>query len=78
MIEVADVDLGDVVVAAKKLGHSVQPLHLEVLVLDALVRATKVDTSSHLVGALLGHREEGRPMTICRVRREDRTEPMSR
>ena len=61
MIEVADVDLGDVVVATKKLGHCVQPLHLEVLVLDALVRATEVDTSSHLVGPFLGNREEGRP-----------------
>ena len=61
MIEVADVDFRDVVVATKELGHCVQPLHLEVLVLDALVRATEVDTSSHLVGAFLGHWEEGRP-----------------
>ena len=38
------------------------------LVLDALVRATKVDTSSHLVGAFLGHREEGRPEPVLCVR----------
>ena len=40
------------------------------LVLDALVRRTKVDTSSHLVGALLGHREEGRPEPVLCVRRK--------
>ena len=68
MIEVADVDLGDVVVATKELSYCVQPFHFEVLVLDALVRATKVDTSSHLVGALLGHREEGRPEPVLCVR----------
>ena len=71
MVEVADVDLGHVIVAAEHLSYCVQALHLEVLVTDALVGLPQVDTSPHLVGALLGHREEGRPMTICRVRRKD-------
>ena len=68
MVEVADVDLGHVVVAAEHLSYRVQAPHLEVLVLDALVGLPQVNTSSHLVGALLGHQEEGRPMTICCVR----------
>ena len=37
MIEVADVDLRHVVVAAEHLSDFVEPFHLEVLVLDALV-----------------------------------------
>ena len=40
------------------------------LVFDALVRATEVDTSSHLVGALLGHREECGPKAVRGVRRK--------
>ena len=70
MVKVANVDLGHVVVAAEHLSPRAQALHLEVLVLDALVQETKVDTSSHLVGALLGHREEGRPKPVLCVRRQ--------
>ena len=61
MAKVADVDLGHLVVAAEHLSHRVQAFHLEVLVLDALVRATEVDTSPRLVGPFLGNREGGRP-----------------
>ena len=36
-------------------------LHLEVLVLEERVDRGQVDAPSHLVGALLWHREEGGP-----------------
>ena len=58
MVKVADVDLGHVVVATEHLSHRVQALRLQMLVLDALVGLPQVDTSSHLVGAILGNREE--------------------
>ena len=74
MIEVADVDLGHVMVAAEYLSHCEKTLHLEVAVLDALVRLPKFDMSS-LVGTLTGDRKEGRPMTICRVWRKHTDRP---
>ena len=58
LIEVADVDLGHVDIEAETVSHRVQALHLEVLVLDALVGLPQVDTSSYLVGDLVGNREE--------------------
>ena len=71
VIEVADVDLRHVVVAAEHLSDCVEPSHLEVLVLDALVRPPQVDTTSHLACAFLGHREEGRPKAVRGVRRQN-------
>ena len=38
-----------------------QTLHLEVLVLEVGIDRRWVDAPSHIVGALLGHREEGGP-----------------
>ena len=42
-------------------SHRVQALHLEVLVLDALLGPPEVDTSLHLVDDLLVNRQEGLP-----------------
>ena len=63
-VEVAEIHLGDIVVAAKELLDRVQALHLEVLVLDVLVGSTEIDASLHLVCALLQNREEGRPKAV--------------
>ena len=58
-LEVRQVHLGDVVVAANELLDRVQALHLEVLVLDVPVGSAEIDASPHPVGALLQNLEEG-------------------
>ena len=47
-----------------------QPLHLEVLVLNVTVGLAEIHTASHLVGALLRYGEEGWPETIGGLRWE--------
>ena len=60
-VEVRHVDLPHVIPPSELGLHCVQTLHLEVLVLEERVDRGQVDAPSHLVGALLWHREEGGP-----------------
>ena len=53
MINVADVDLGHVVVAAEHLSYRVQALHFEVLVPEIWVDRGEIDATSHLVCSFL-------------------------
>ena len=57
--EVGYVDLGHHIAAVDEGLGCVQPLHLEVHVLDVLVGHTKIGAPTHLVSALLRDREEG-------------------
>ena len=63
-VEVGQVHLCDVVVAADELLDRVQALYLEVLVLDVLVGSAEINASPHLVGALLRNGEEGAPEAV--------------
>ena len=62
-VEVRHVDLPHVIPPAELGLHRVQTLHLEVLVLEERIDRGQIDAPSHLVGALLRHREEGGPHT---------------
>ena len=62
--EVGDVDLGHHIAAADEGLGCVQPLHLEVLVLDVLVGHTDIEAPTHLVSILLQDREEGAPVAV--------------
>ena len=57
-VEVAQIHLGDQVVAANELLNSMQPFHVEMLILNAAVRLAEIYTASHLVGPFLWHREK--------------------
>ena len=46
-----------------------QALHLEVLVLDVLVRPAHIDASTHFVGTFLWDGEEGAPEAVSGLRR---------
>ena len=67
-VEVAEIHVGNIVVAVKELLDCVQALHLEVLVPDALVGSAEMDASPHLAGALLWNREEGQPEAVGGLR----------
>ena len=62
--EVGDVDLGQHIAATDEGLGCVQPLHLEVLILDVLVGHIEIKAPTHLVGVLLQDREEGTPVAV--------------
>ena len=63
-VKVAEIHLGDQVVAANELLNSMQPLHFEMLVPNATVGLPEVHKALHLVGAFLWDGEESRPETV--------------
>ena len=69
-VEVRQVHLRDVVVAADELSDRVQALHLEVLVPDVLVWPTQIDASTHYVGTFLRDGEEGALEAVGDISRE--------
>ena len=67
-VEVAQIHLGDQVVAANELLNSMQPLHFEMFVPNAAVGLLEIHTASHLVDAFLWHEEETRLETVRGLR----------
>ena len=53
-----EVDLCNEIVPSDELLDGVQALHLEVLVLDVLVRLAQIDASTYFVGTFLRDSEE--------------------
>ena len=59
-VKVAEIHLGDQVVASNELLNSMQPLHFEMLIPNVAGGLAKIHTASHLAGAFLQHRKESR------------------
>ena len=67
-VEVAQIHLGDQVVAVNEQSNSMQPLHFEMLVLNAAVGLSEVHRALHRVGAFLRYGEESRRKTVKGLR----------
>ena len=77
-VKVAEIHLGDQVVASNELLNSMQPLHFEILITNATFGLVEIHTTSHLAGAFLRHGEECRPDSLEVSGRSSSTEPIFR
>ena len=57
-MKVAEIHFCNAIIEADELLNSMQPLHLEMLILNATIRLAQIHAASHLAGALLSTREK--------------------